>query len=204
MAAIPLATVPRGRAGDWGAAVLLSPFELADGGGPARQQTAVRLLWDAAALHVRFECADRDAWGTYVRRDDPLYEEEAVEVFLAPGEDDPVGYVELEVSPRGTLFDALVDNPDSDRATMRVDRSWDCPGLAWEAGSGAASQDGWATLAIPWAALGGEIPRLLRANFYRIERPRDGTAEFSCWSPTLTSPPDFHKPARFGLLRLAD
>ena len=64
----------------------------------------MRLAWDERALHVRFDCADRDAWGTYRERDDPLYEEEVVEVFLAPGEADPRRYVELEVSPAGVLF----------------------------------------------------------------------------------------------------
>ena len=33
-----------------------------------------------AALHVRFDCADRYAWGTLVQRDDPLWQEETVEV----------------------------------------------------------------------------------------------------------------------------
>jgi hypothetical protein len=183
----------------------LPPFLLTDGSGPAVQQTAVRLAWDYGALHVRFECADRDAWGTFTRRDDPIYQEEAVEVFLAPGTADPARYFEFEVSPRGTLFDAIVWNPDSDRATMRVDPSWDCPGLRWEAGAGVASQDWWATLAIPWDSLASETPppEIWRANFYRIERPQDGAAEFSAWSPTLTAPADFHKPARFGRLSLA-
>lgn len=182
----------------------LPPFTLVDGSAPAGQQTAVRLAWDEAALHVRFDCADRDAWGTFTRRDDPVYQEEAVEVFLAPGASDPARYFEFEVSPKGTLFDAIVWNPDSDRATMRADPAWDCPGLSWEAGSGAAgAQDWWATLAIPWEALAPGIPEVWRANFYRIERPRDGTAaEFSAWSPTLTAPADFHRPERFGRLSL--
>ena len=112
----------------------LPPFLLADGSGLAVQQTTVRLAWDEAALHVRFDCADRDAWGTFTRRDDPIYQEEAVEVFLAPGAADPARYFEFEVSPRGTLFDAIVWNPDSDRATMRADPAWDCPhfhGISW-------------------------------------------------------------------------
>ena len=48
----------------------------------------------------------------------------------------------------------------------------------------------------------GELPDTWRANLYRIERPRDAAPEYSCWSPTLTDPADFHKPARFGVLRL--
>lgn len=183
----------------------LPPLVLADGSGPALQRTRVRLCCDETAFHVRFDCEDRDAWGTWRRRDDPIYEEEAVEVFLAPGGEDPVRYFEFEVSPRGVLFDAVVDNPASRRAEMTVDASWDCAGLRWSAGAGAGRQDWWAVLSIPWSGLlqGGESPRLWRANFYRIERPRGGEPEFSCWSPTLTSPADFHRPARFGLLELA-
>ncbi|HEV8579535.1 MAG TPA: carbohydrate-binding family 9-like protein [Thermoanaerobaculia bacterium] len=178
---------------------------LADASGPAVQQTQVRICWDAEALHVRFECEDRDAWGTYRQRDDPIYEEEAVEVFLAPGEEDPARYFELEVSPLGVLFDARIHNATSQRIDMSGDPSWNCPGLRWSAGIGTARQDWWAVLAIPWSGLlsTGDVPPIWRANFYRIERPRGGEPEFSCWSPTLTRPADFHKPARFGVLELA-
>jgi hypothetical protein len=205
-APIPPCQVPRiASSWDWDDIPSLPPFTLADGSGPALQQTRVRLCWDDTALHVRFDCADRDAWGTYQRRDDPIYEEEAVEVFLAPGEEDPARYFEFEVSPLGVLFDARIYNPTSLRADLVGDPAWDCPGLRWEAGPGTERQDWWAVLSIPWAGLlpAGGLPPVWRANFYRIERPRDGEPEFSGWSPTLTSPPDFHKPACFGVLELS-
>jgi hypothetical protein len=176
---------------------------LADGSGAPEQATAVRLCWDDEALHVRFDCEDRDAWGTFKKRDDPLWQEEVVEVFLAPGEEDPVRYMEIEVSPLGVLFDARIHNPTGLRADMTADLSWDCPGLRWQVGRGLERQDWWAELSIPWDIFPRMVsPRLWRANFYRVERPRDGAPEFTCWSPTLTSPADFHKPARFGLLEL--
>jgi hypothetical protein len=190
----------------WDEIPSLPPFQLADGSGPAAQQTRARLCWDDLALHLRFDCEDRDAWGTFGRRDDPVYQEEAVEIFLAAGAEDPVRYFEFEVSPLGTLFDAAVHNPTSLRADMTADPSWDCPGLRWSAGSGTLRQDWWAWLAIPWTGISPseEPPRIWRANLYRIERPRDGEPEFSGWSPTLTRPADFHKPARFGALELVD
>jgi Carbohydrate-binding family 9 len=188
----------------WEEVPSLPAFTLADGSGPAVQQTRVRVCWDGEALYVHLDCEDRDAWGTYRRRDDPLWEEEAVEVFLAPGEADPARYFEFEVSLLGVLFDARIHNPTSRRIDMTGDPSWDCPGLRWAAGPGAARQDWWAALSIPWSGLvpAGRLPRIWRANFYRIERPRDGEPEFSGWSPTLTRPADFHKPARFGVLEL--
>ncbi len=127
-----------------------------------------------------------------------------VEVFLAPGADDPAAYFELEVSPRGTLFDARVRNPNLDRARLVVDTGWDCPGLRWQVGRLAERQDWWAELELPWSSLldGAEPPAVWRLNVYRVERPRGGPAEYSCWSPTLTSPADFHRPRHFGRLEV--
>jgi len=190
----------------WEALPSLPPLLLADGSGPAVQQTRVRVGWDDEGLHVRFDCEDRDAWGTFEQRDDPIYEEEAVEIFLAAGVVDPVGYFEIEVSPRGILWDGIVHNPTSRRTEMVSNKSWDCPGIRWAVGRGSVRQDWWATFLLPWRGIApAGPPPLWRANFYRIERPRDsrdGEPEFSCWSPTLTRPADFHKPARFGVLEL--
>jgi hypothetical protein len=188
----------------WDAVPALPPFMLADGSGPAKQQTVARVCYDADGLYVRFDCNDPDIWGSYTQRDDPIYDEEVVEVFLGPGEAVPVRYYELEVTPNGVLFDAQVYNPTSQRTELEVDTAWDCHGLRWEAERNDEQHHWWAVLAIPWAAIApGELPPVWRANFYRIERPRRASPEFSCWSPTMTDPADFHKPAYFGLLQLA-
>ena len=189
---------------DWGSVPALPPFVLADGSGPALQQTTARACWDVEALYIRFDCLDRDIWGAYTRRDDPIYDEEAVEVFIAPGSAAPVRYYEFEISPNGVLLDALIDNPTSRRTDLRANFAWDCPGLRWWAGRDDLAGRWWAALAIPWAAIGppGMPAAIWRANFYRIERPRDAAPEFSCWSPTYTEPADFHRPAYFGTLYL--
>lgn len=189
----------------WDEVSSLPPFTLADGSGPARQQTVTRVCYDDQALYVRFSCQDEDIWGTYTQRDEPLYDEEVVELFLASGAEDPVSYYEFEVSPNGVIFDAQVYNPTSQREDMQVDLDWDCPDLRWEARRDDAARHWWATLVVPWAVVAppGDLPINWRANFYRIERPRGAEAEFSCWSPTLTQPADFHKPAYFGRLILA-
>lgn len=196
---VPWVAVP----GAWEEIPFLPLVRAEDGAAP-EQPTRVRLAWDDEALLVRFECQDRDAWGTFSRRDEPLYEEEVVEVFLAPGEDDPTRYFELEVSPLGTLFDAVIHNPTGRRAEMTAELAWDCPGLVWNTGRSGERQDWWAELALPWPALVGSAapPPRWRANFFRIERPRDGAAEFSAASPTFARPADFHRPEKFGRLEL--
>ncbi|OQY81270.1 MAG: hypothetical protein B6D41_19920 [Chloroflexi bacterium UTCFX4] len=189
----------------WRALPALDALFLADGSRPAAQQTRVRVGYDANALYARFDCDDRDIWGTYTQRDEPLYEQEAVELFIAPGAADPREYFEFQISPNGVLFDAIISNPTARRDTLQTDPSWQCPGIRWMARRDDAHRVWWGALALPWVSIthDGKIPPVCRANFYRIERPHDSAVEYSCWAPTFTEPADFHKPARFGFLEFA-
>ncbi|GAB4126462.1 MAG: hypothetical protein Fur005_41090 [Roseiflexaceae bacterium] len=191
---------------DWQQVPALAPFRLSEYGQLAQQQTTLRICGDSTYLYTRFDCQDTDIWGIWTRRDDPIYNEEAIELFIAPGSAIPTSYYEFEVSPTAVIFDAIIENPTSLRRDMTADTAWDCPGLRVAVDRDDFAQHWTAIICIPWAAISPErpIPRFWRANFYRIERPRHGQAEFSAWSPTLVSPADFHKPARFGLLELAD
>ncbi len=188
----------------WDEVPRLPPFTVADGSCKALQQTIVRVCHDTLALYVCFDCFDRDIWGTYTRRDDPIYDEEVVEIFLSSGPDPTPNYYELEISPNGVLLDARIHNPSALRRDLQVDCDWDCPSLRWQATRNDAIGRWWAGLAIPWSAISGaDSPEATyRANFYRIERTRGSEPEFSCWSPTFTAPADFHKPEYFGVLEI--
>ena len=171
---------------------------------PPRLATSVAAWFDDEGLSLLFTAGDDRVEATMLAHDAPLYEEDVVEVFFAPEE--LTRYFEIEVSPRGTIFDAQVDSPDANRATMRVDRGWNCEGLMTAVrivteSDGAMSVD--TLLRIPFASIGRSAPRhdeKWRANFFRVDRhPRHGD-EFSAWQPTMKSPPDFHVPAAFGTL----
>lgn len=185
----------------WSRVPTISLRRAQDGAAPD-QATTVRVAHDREALLLRFDCDDRDIWATHAWRDAPLWEEEVVEVFMAPGEADPSEYVEIEVNPLGVVFDARVANPHGRRETMSVDRSWNAAGLVVAVDR--PSPERWRVdIVVPWRDVHeGARPRIWRANFFRIERPRDRHPEFSCWSPTHADPPDFHKPAFFGRLIL--
>jgi hypothetical protein len=189
---------------DWDNVPSLPPFTLADGSGPALQQTCVRVCHADTALCVRFDCHDCNIWGTYTQRDDSIFDEEVVEVFISSGAKTPQIYYEFEVSPNGVLLDARIANPGLRHADIQVDRSWDCAGLRWQAVRDDQAGRWWAALVIPWSSVGpANTPApYWRANFYRIERPHDAEPEFSCWSPTMSDPADFHKPAYFGVLEI--
>ncbi|NOV01205.1 carbohydrate-binding family 9-like protein [Paenibacillus planticolens] len=193
-------------------------------GGKPRLETRFRACWTEDVLHVRFECEDDHVVATMERRDDPIYEEDVVEVFL-----DPIGtgriYYEFELSPKGVEFDALIRN--SLDGNKEVDVAWDAKGLTTSVADGEA---GWKhyELRIPFADLlaeGGEERELGRErelelgrmqelerermrvprhgaewgwNLYRIDDDMAGNRHYWAWSPT--GKVNFHIPQRFGTL----
>jgi hypothetical protein len=175
-------------------------------GGPPRLATTVSLFHDPERLFVVFDGVDDEVVSTLTAHDSQLYTEDVVEVFLAP--ETLTSYYEIEISPLGTIFDASVLSPDLDRSTMRVDLSWDPPGLhaATRRVVRPRSDRSWQTVvSIPFADLGRSRPVIgerWRGNFYRIDRSRPGD-EFTAWRPTGRCPPDFHVPSAFGTLIFA-
>ena len=173
-------------------------------GSPPRLPTTVAVWYDDDYLTFLFCAADDHLRATHYEHDAPLYEEDVVEMFLAPQM--LTRYYEIEVSPRGTTFDAAIDSPDGVRATMHADRAWTCEGLVTAIRTTSES-DGTTTIdtlvRIPFFALERSVPgdgETWRANFFRIDRHPTNGDEYSAWQPTLRSPADFHVAAVFGSL----
>lgn len=186
-----------------GATFAVDLVRAVDGGRP-RRATRVELTATADRLIVRFDAEAPAPWATIRERDGRLWEEEVVELFAAAGAADPRRYVEIQVNPLGTVFDALVDSPVGNRRGMRVDPTWNCMGLASAVEIDATSGRWRTRLELPWRALGtgDAMPHEVRLNLFRIERPRDGESpEYSAWSPTFVDPADFHRPARFASVK---
>jgi hypothetical protein len=178
-------------AGCWSAA---GRVYLADNvsGRPPVWGTEVRVGRHQEELLVLFICQDPDPSATFTQRDDSLWEEDVVEVFI-----DPFGdldcYFEFEINPLNTVLDIFIRRL---RGGLRKDFSWNCEGLRTATGLLAY---GWvAGLAIPFKGLGECNLSRWRINFCRIERPKDQPRELSAWSPTLAG--TFHLPERFGTL----
>jgi hypothetical protein len=191
----------------WGAPGRCSPVRLrcATDGSTPRLSTNVAAWFDDEYLTVLFSAADDHILATHLTHDAPLYEQDVVEVFLAP--DGTLRYFELEVSPRGTTFDALIESPNGVREGLRADRSWTCEGM-WAAVRRLTESDGKfsidTVLRIPFTALGRSVPRdgeAWRGNFFRIDRHPQHGDEYTAWQPTLKHPADFHVAAAFGVLR---
>jgi hypothetical protein len=169
------------------------------------------MTWDDVYLYFAVEVNDDDLRTPFMNRDDPLWEADVVELFLDPsgrGTD----YLELQVSPRGVIFDthyerrrvpAPIGHADFDskieaavvlRGTL--DDSREDVGYTVEA-------------RVPFEALASRSPhakatspgRVWRANFYVIDVGRTRSTA-AAWSPPLV--PDFHYPPRFGRLMFVD
>ncbi len=166
---------------------------------PPRLPTSVAIYADDQCLNVLFHARDDDVVATYLRHDQPLYEEDVVEVFLSPSE--ITRYYEIEVNPLGTTFDARIDSPDGIRATMKADLTWECRDLFAAIRKVPGVID--TAIRIPFASIDARCPASgdeWRVNFFRIDRSPSSGDEFSAWQPTMKNPADFHVTAVFGRL----
>ncbi len=194
---------------DWQRAAEVSLLENSGKGGPLQPKTVARMLWDDEYLYVAFVAEDTDIYATMRKRDDHLWTGEVVEVFV--GRTDI--YVEIEVNPLNTLFDAPIDirgqtgTPKFDVDSLaKVDFEIKHAVLVEGTVHDRSDKDRrWTVeLALPHSALEG-IQRVppkgddaWRINLYRIEKSLEGgkiKEAAGAWSPTAGW---FHTPSRFG------
>lgn len=193
---------------EWSMVSAIKEFVSCIDGNPDVTKTEARICWDEERLYVAFKCYDSEIQSTFRNRDDPIYEEEVVEVFIDPN-CNMKSYYEINVSPLNVVYDALIFNPKGTRSGMKVDVEWNCEGIETavkihldQAEKERKNQFWTVEMAIPFKSL-SEAPSIpphdgdiWRVNLYRIER--SPKPEFISWSPTLR--PDFHVPSAFGRL----
>jgi len=149
--------------------------------GPSPYATRFRALWSDDGLYLRYDVDDPSPWHTMTRRDEHLWEEEVVEIFL-DADRSGHNYYELEISPANVVCDLRM----IDASPWKGEYDWNLEGLETRAqpakdASGRAS--GWtATAFLPWKGL-RVLPSAARVktppaagdrwrfNVFRIERP---------------------------------
>jgi hypothetical protein len=204
----PFLLVPQ--CSDIGNRFQITQFQLDDSSGPAPSsgQTSARLCVADDALHVHWRSVDNYVYSNFTSCNDPLYRQDAVEIFLAldSPRTAPYRYVEFEVSPFGVLFNSLITNPSGSCAKFSG-TPLSCAGTGVNA-SAALTADGWtADLAIPLLFLELELGinvlnSTIYGNLFRIDLDQSGAKTYSAWVSTDASPPCFHKPHYFGALQL--
>jgi hypothetical protein len=181
------------------------PFVGTEHGQLGDSTTTAKLLYDNKYLYVAFNCQDKDVWSDLKERDENLWENEVVEIFINPT-GSATKYLEFEVNPRNALWDGRITNPSGTGADLQPDSKWNCDGFKSAVKVNGTLDDrsdtdqGWSVeMAIPWTCLAPSPPQpgdVWRFNLYRIERDKDGKEQLLAWNPTRTT--SFHVPAKFG------
>jgi len=139
-------------------------------------QTTVKTCYDDSTLYFAFVCKDPDIWTSFTQRDEYLWEEEAVEIFI-----------DVPLTARFNLPGIKTAVNVSGTLNQRGD-----------------TDDQWTVeIAVPFTDLANEnILQVdkqtnIKINFYRLDKNRDMESMSSAWSPTGAR---FHKPEVFGRL----
>jgi hypothetical protein len=204
----------------WKQAIATEPFVDTLTGAPGDAETRAKLLWDASALYIAFENVDTDVWSTLTKRDDKLWTQEAVEIFI-DADGNGKSYVEFQVAPNGTLFDTYLPEYRKYENMLdpkRVPFDWNAKIRAGVTVAGTLNKrddqdQGWtAEIAIPWTDVNGldqagaktppSVGTSWRVNLFRLDAPKGKPQKAVSWSPPLVG--DFHTLARFGEIVFAN
>jgi hypothetical protein len=185
------------------AITLMFPWEAQTG---AKQRTTVRLLRDRTYLYVSYDCEDTDLTATYEKRDDPVYKDDCVEIFLRPDETTE-HYIGLEMNARGVLFDYYFNYPEKNDYSLNLDGVLLKTTLRGTLNQTGDPDQGWSLeLAIPWTSLSRLAKRFPpdAGDHWRAQINRwDGTEphrRLSMWTRSGKKQPNPHNPERFGVL----
>ena len=196
---------------EWAKAVSTGAFVETMKGGRSPVKTEAKAVWDDKHLYLAFMITDEHIWSTLKKRDDKLWTQEAVEIFIdanADGKD----YVELQTNPNGAIFDTYLPSyrkrTDAWNSKMKVGIKVD-----GTVNNKDDKDKGWvAEIAIPWADTKGqgtyklELPprvgAMFRVNLFRLDNPPGKPQIFSGWSPPMEG--DLHVLKRFGELYFGD
>ena len=194
---------------DWARAAVLGPFASWDGKTVIERKTTAKLLWDDDNLYVAFIGDDPDVFTPYQKHDDPLYDSEAVEIFIDADGDKDV-YVELQAAPANDLhFDAAFAGGRRKNMDTSYDPHFESKSVVDVAKGTFVSE--WRIPVRELKDVPARDPKVgavWKVNLFRLERIRDASKtrvvknEASAWSSPLSG--DFHNLDRFGAITFVE
>jgi len=122
-----------------------------------RHATRMKMCWDDNYLYALAHMEEPHLWATYSVRDQIVFHENDIEIFIDP-DGDSLEYYEIEVNAIGTIFDLQLRRPY--RSGGPALHEWNTPGLKVGIHLDGTVNDpsdtdrGWTCeMAIPWTAL---------------------------------------------------
>ena len=97
----------------WQKAVLLSPFQNADGTGDPQNPTETFLMWDAENLYIGAKAYLAESQLPHIsqtQQDSPIWEDECIEILVDPNLQTDI-YYHFVINPIGAFFDQKVNVP---------------------------------------------------------------------------------------------
>lgn len=172
------------------------------------QSTIARMLYDDTALYLLYECVDPYIDAEVTDKDGPVWEEDAVEIFVTPNPDNVTAYFGYEMNANGTFLDYLAFK-GGEHSTENIHFEWESEGVEIRTTLDGTMNDhsdvdrGWVLeMKIPlenFRHLKGSIPPkpgdMWRLN---LNRTRGDKGQFSIWSDTGSEKASFHHSAFFG------
>lgn len=172
-----------------------------------KQKTTVRLLWDRENLYVAYECVDQDITARHENHDDPVYEDDCVEIFIKPNADLNL-YYGLEMNARGVLYDYFFKFPEEAKKEFDLEGVQLKTELRGTLNKRQDKDQGWTLeLAIPlknFSELAPSVP-IKAGDEWHVQINRwDGTEDvgrrLSMWTHSGLKDTNPHNPERFGRL----
>ncbi len=198
----------------WKNAAMSANFTDAEGGRAVGAATQARLLWDDEYLYAFIVVEDADVFSQYKGRDDPLWKEDVVELFI-DADRNRRGYVELQVNPNNAHFDAWFPKNRGQKHHFEWNSKMKSAVVVHGSKDKRDDKDrGWdVEIAIPLVDVKGmdsamkvELPPTLgdtwRLNVVRGEKPKSKGLAASSWNPITVG--DFHALNRMLTVVFAD
>ncbi|MDP0490702.1 MAG: carbohydrate-binding family 9-like protein [Verrucomicrobiota bacterium JB023] len=78
-----------------------------------RYRTRFKMGWDEEFLHVRVEMEEPHVWGTIKKKNEVIFHDNDIEVFIDP-DGDGLNYYEFEMNALGTIWELSLTKPYKD------------------------------------------------------------------------------------------
>ena len=202
----------------WKRAPYTEDFVTSSTGAPTERRTRARMVWTDTHWYLAWTVDDADIQGEMTDRDDGVWQEDSVELFIDP-DGNGRNYVQVVVNPLGTVLDVVM-NRQLDTGGFGDD-AWDLEGLEvavtvdGTVGDSANKDKRWVCeIAIPFAALEFAAPSMAfppasadewRVNLCRTDhdlRSDEDKVTYTTWS--RTDERGYHVTERFGRITFSD